>query len=271
MAREVVELLSVKPGGLYLDATFGGGGHTREILQQSAPDGRVVALDRDTTTQAFADKLAQEFPGRFNFYPLSFSQADQLSEVFDGAVFDLGLSSDQLAEPDRGFSFSRSGELDMRFDQTRGRTARDLLRQASPRELERILREYGQDRYARSLASKVVEQRKESPIVTTDDLVSIVGTDHPAVLAPIFQALRIAVNDELALLSQGLEVVAGLLKPHGRMAVISFHSLEDRIIKLFFRDNKWQLVNKKPLLASREEIKTNPRSRSAKLRVAIKP
>lgn len=270
MAREVVEALAVRPGGLYLDATFGGGGHSRAILQSSAPDGKVVALDRDPSVWPFVEVLGHEFPGRLQFFPLAYTELDKIEQVLDGAVFDLGLSSDQLAMAERGFSFSRPGILDMRFDPRGGRSARDLLRQASVMELERIFRQYGEDRQARGLARKIVERRRQQPITTVEELVAVVGTANPTVLAPIFQALRIAVNDELNVLSQGLEEVAGKLKVGGRLVVISFHSLEDRIVKNFLRNQRWQLVNKKPLLASEEEITKNSRSRSAKLRAAIK-
>jgi len=270
MVSEVVEALGVRPGGLYLDATFGGGGHSRAILQASQPDGRVVACDRDPAVLPFVEALKKDFPNRLDFYQGSYTELNQIKDRLDGAVFDLGLSSDQLLAAERGFSFSLSGPLDMRFNQSAGRTACELLRQVSFKELERIFREYGEDRQARYLAKKIVERRSQQPIVTTEDLVAIVGTTNPAVLAPIFQALRIAVNDELSHLEQGLVRVAEKLRSGGRMVVISFHSLEDRIVKHFFRGQGWQLVNKKPLLASEEEVTRNPRSRSAKLRAAIK-
>ncbi|MEX2361727.1 MAG: 16S rRNA (cytosine(1402)-N(4))-methyltransferase RsmH, partial [Patescibacteria group bacterium] len=252
------------------DATFGGGGHSREILKQSSPNGRVIALDRDPSVERFANQLNEEFPGRLEWHCLSFDEVSSLGQCFDGAVLDLGMSSDQLEVSGRGFSFSRNEPLDLRFDDRHGQTASQLLMQSSPLEIERVFREYGQDRYAKKLAVRIVNERRTRPIRSTEDFVNYVGTDNPKVLAPLFQALRIAVNDELNTLKGGLSSVAECLKPGAAMVVISFHSLEDRVVKQFFQGSPFNILTKKPTMASANEQQSNPRSRSAKLRAGRK-
>lgn len=270
LAKEVSEYLAPAPSGRYLDATFGGGGHSRLILEASKPSGEVVALDRDESVREFALSLTKEFGKRFRLLIQPYDQLDELDGQFDGILFDLGLSSDQLAEFGRGFSFQRDEPLDMRFDRSCGQSAAQFLAQSGLREIERVLREYAEDRKWRQLAGRIVVSRREKPIRTTNDLIKLVGTDHPAVLAPIFQGLRIQVNDELNLLKRGLTASQSKLKVGGRLVVISFHSLEDAIVKAFFRTPAWQVLTKKPVRASEQEQNINPRSRSAKLRAAIK-
>lgn len=269
LTEETLAYLAPKSGGIYLDGTFGGGGHTRAILEQSAPNGRIYALDLDEETVVFAEPLRAEFGERFVYQTLAYSQVSRLGVMFDGALLDLGLSSDQLDQSGRGFSFKVNAPLDMRFDPTKGQTAAQLLGQASVMELERIFREYGEDRRPGSLARKIVATRRTKPIRTTFDLVAIVGTTDAKVLSRVFQALRIAVNDELNQLKRGLDAIESCLKPGGKLVVISFHSLEDRIVKEFMR-TKMEVLTKKPLIAEEGENRTNPRARSAKLRAGKK-
>lgn len=269
LTEEFLALIQPKSEGIYLDGTFGGGGHSQALLEASSPRGQVVGIDRDSQVEHFAQSLVERYPKRFRFENLRYDQIDTLNIQFDGALLDLGLSSDQLELSGRGFSFARNELLDMRFDARRGQTASQLLNQTTPPELERIFREYGEDRHGGLLARKIATSRRNQPIRTTFDLIDLIGTTNPKVLSKIFQALRIAVNDELTCLKQGLNAVANSLKPSGRLAVISFHSLEDRIVKEFMR-NYMTVLTKKPLTASEVELLNNPRARSAKLRGGIK-
>lgn len=214
--------------------------------------------------------LAHQYAGRFEFHCLLFEEVGELGMHFDGAVLDLGMSSDQLDEHGRGFSFQGSQPLDLRFDDRHGQTAAQLLMQEGPVTIERIFREYGEDRYAKKLAVRIVNERRSRPIRTTADFIGYVGTDNPRVLAPLFQALRIAVNDELTTLERGLPAVAAHLKTGAVLAVISFHSLEDRIVKNFFKQDGWEVLTKQPVSPSEAEVGDNPRSRSAKLRAGKK-
>lgn len=268
LTEEVLRFLQPKTGGLYLDATFGGGGHTSAILEASSPEGKVIAIDRDQGVKEGAAKLAGEFPHRFSFQTLSYDHLSSLGKTFDGIVFDLGLSTDQL-ESTRGFSFSRNEPLDMRFDSHSGQNAAQFLNQASFNELVKAFRELAQDRYPAKLAKNVVERRKIEPFRTTADLVTAVGTANPKVLAPIFQAVRIVVNNEIETLKAGLEEARRSLKKRGVLVVISFHSGEDRIVKQFLRDSDLEVLTKKPVMASNTERQRNPRSRSAKLRAGL--
>jgi 16S rRNA (cytosine1402-N4)-methyltransferase len=268
LVEEVIENLQPKSGGTYLDATFGGGGHSRIILERSEPNGRVVGIDRDPAVKVWADELAASFSGRIEFHNISFDKAGELSQKFDGILADLGMSSDQLEDEARGFSFSKDSPLDLRFDDRSGQTAAQFLQQASQSKIAEVFYNFAQDRHAGYLAAKIVAARKIRPIKSTQDFVSIVGTNQPKVLAPLFQALRIQVNDELNVLKRGLKAMANSLKPGGRLAIISFHSLEDAIVKEFFRSSvELKIITKKPITSSNEEIIKNPRSRSAKLRV----
>ncbi|MEK7535215.1 MAG: 16S rRNA (cytosine(1402)-N(4))-methyltransferase RsmH [Patescibacteria group bacterium] len=269
LTEEVLALIAPKSGGIYLDGTFGGGGHSQALLDACSPQGKVVAVDRDDSVMIFANPLIERYGRRFEFVVMRYDQVARLGISFDGALLDLGLSSDQLDVSGRGFTYSRNEPLDMRFDSTKGQTASQLLSQANTQELERIFREYGEDRHGGQLARKIASKRKIEPVRTTFDLVAIVGTTEPKVLSKIFQALRIAVNDELTRLKQGLVAVTDSLKPGGVLAVISFHSLEDRIVKEFVRTTL-EPITKKPIVATENEIVNNPRARSAKLRAGKK-
>lgn len=275
MPTEIVAALQPVSDGLYLDATFGGGGHSRAILEASNPNGKVIGLDRDPAVEIFAQELQAEYGNRFEFAAIPFTEMGQVASDVDGIVFDLGLSSDQLDTQEgasgRGFSFQKGYEpLDLRFNPTSGQTAAQFLNQSSAATIEHVFRKYAEDRYAKRLAVKISQERRSNPVQTVQDFVAYVGTDNPKVLAPLFQALRIEVNNELQLVEKGLEAAQNLLKVGGRLAVISFHSLEDRIAKEFFRAGGFETVTKKPLIPTEEEIRRNPRCRSAKLRVGIK-
>jgi len=266
---ETIDLMSPKNGGLYLDGTFGGGGHSRTILFKSKPSGRVVGVDRDPEVKELAESFEEEFPKRFVFKLMPYSKVESLEQKFDAVLLDLGFSTDQLEQSGRGFSFTRNEPLDMRFDSRRGQNASQLLNQASPKQLENVFRSYGEDRHAGLLARKIVASRRQKPFHTTFDFISAVGTTSPKVLARLFQALRIAVNDELNELSLGLAACERVLNDNGVLVVISFHSLEDRIVKEFIRSSL-TVMTKKPIIASAAEIDQNPRARSAKLRAGRK-
>ncbi len=266
LVDEVLSLIEAKSGRRYLDGTFGGGGHSELILEASKPKGEVIALDRDPAVEKFADNLRRQYPKRFRFEAMSYDQMTSLDLLFDGILLDLGFSSDQLDDETRGFSFQTDSPLDLRYNPERGQTAAQFLASATRGELERVFQEYAQDRQARSLAEKITMRRRHQPIATTEDFIAIVGTRSPKVLAPLFQALRIRVNDELTILKDGLEASCRCLKPGGVLAVITFHSLEDGIVKHFLRNNSFSVLTKKPIQPSGQEIAMNSRSRSAKLR-----
>lgn len=299
MVAEAIALLSVRPGGRYLDATFGGGGHTRAILEASAPDGRVLALDADPAAVARGAELAARSAGRLIVRHGNFAAMDRLARAegfapVDGVLLDLGMSSLQLDDPARGFSFQRPGPLDMRFDPTTGPSAREIVNTWSEEDLARALFVYGEERHARRIARAIVAARRARPIETTDQLAALVEQAvggrrgqpiHPATRT--FQALRIVVNRELESLEQGLAAALDLLAPGGRLVVIAFHSLEDRIVKQFFRTAardcicppetpvcvcghraRLRILTPKPLRPSAAEQDRNPRSRSARLRAA---
>jgi 16S rRNA (cytosine1402-N4)-methyltransferase len=279
LPTETLELLDPRPSEHWVDCTVGAGGHTRLIAERVGPTGRVLGLDQDPTMLELARPrlggLAVEFV-HANF--------DQLEEVLtnrgwkqvDGVFADLGFSSDQLAEAARGLSFRDNGPLDMRLDPTAGATAADLVNTMSEKGLADVFWEFGEERHSRRVARRIVERRATAPFTTTADLADVVrscvprsGGIDPA--TRVFQALRIAVNDELGALDRLLSLLPTLLKPGGRAGIISFHSLEDRRVKHAFRAPElWRLANKKPIEAGAEETTRNPRARSAKLRVAIR-
>jgi 16S rRNA (cytosine1402-N4)-methyltransferase len=283
MVAEVVAALTRDGtrGGRFLDATLGLGGHS-EALLSARPDARVVGIDRDGEALALAAERLAPFGDRFRAARGNFRDARALlaGEAFDGAVLDLGVSSLQLDTAARGFSFQRDAPLDMRMDPSAAGTAADLVNRASPAELERIFREHGDERRARRIAEAIREERQAAPIRTTMQLAGIVaraaggsrfaGRIHPA--TRVFMALRMEVNDEPGALREGLGAVASLLAPGGRLAVISFHSAEDREVKNRFRDWKRngaaRLMTPKPLGPGEGEARANPRARSARLRVA---
>ena len=297
LLQEVVQLLRPQPGQAMIDGTVGAGGHAAAILEATAPNGRLLAFDKDAAAIAFARQRLNKFGDRVTFIQASYAEMGQLAPthhfaVVDGILLDLGLSSRQLDDSQRGFSFMREGPLDMRFNTTRGATAADLVNNLTAAELADIFWQYGEERHSRRLAQAIVARRRQQPFTTTTDLASFVEGQirgrqriHPA--TRIFQALRIAVNDELATVEKGIETAVSLLKPGGRLAVISFHSLEDRIVKHYFREQskdcicppsqpvctctaqaRLRLITRKVVVAAPEEVAVNPRSRSARLRVA---
>ena len=268
LLNEVVKSLEIKPGEKYIDCTYGGGGHFRAIQKAG---GEVLGIDQDPESKSpvhgnFAH--LKEIADRTGFHPVS------------GILLDLGVSSHQLETDYRGFSFrgeaGKEARLDMRMDPVNQTvTAADLINAGGEKELANLFIKYGEEIMSRKIAKEIVKARKEKPIETTNQLANIIlrvrhkmGRTHPA--TRVFQALRIAVNDEMASLESVLPQAWELLKPGGRLAVISFHSLEDRIIKNFMNSKDWQLITKKPVMASEEEIRINPRARSGKLRVAQK-
>jgi 16S rRNA (cytosine1402-N4)-methyltransferase len=279
LPAETLELLGPKPGETWVDCTTGGGGHARLIAERVGPTGRVIGLDQDPTMLELAR-------GRLESLPVELVHAnfDQLPEVLaargiaqaDGVLADLGFSSDQLARAERGLSFREAGPLDMRLDPTAGATAADLVNTMSEAALADAFWEYGEERHSRRVARRIVERRAEKPFATTAELAELVrrcvprsGGIDPA--TRVFQALRIAVNDELGALDRLLALLPKAVRPGGRAGVISFHSLEDRRVKYAFRDaGAWRPVNKKPVEASAAEVARNPRARSAKLRVAVR-
>jgi 16S rRNA (cytosine1402-N4)-methyltransferase len=281
LLQQVLDALQPRGGVgfMALDATVGAGGHSFGLLQRSAPDGRLVGLDADPRALELARQRLVPFADRLTLLNRNFADLGDLDlEPMNAAVFDLGLSSMQLETSGRGFSFRLDEPLDMRFDPGADiPTASELVNSLPEAELERLLREYGEEPRARRLASTIVRRRGQRPIRTTQDLVLAVtsalgparGRIHPATRT--FQALRIAVNDELEALQSGIESALRLLAPGGRMAVISFHSLEDRIVKWRFRGWAEQglasILTRRPLQPDAQETARNPRARSAKLRV----
>ena len=296
LAREVVELLRPRTGGLYLDATVGAGGHSRLILEASAPEGRVIACDRDERAISAASKTLSGFEDRVELIREDFRRVrDFLGDrELDGALADLGASSLQLDDAEAGFSFRLAGPLDMRMDQRQRTTAADLANSLPERKLADILWRYGEERRSRRIAAAIVAVRRRAPIRRTDELARILrsvlgrgkGRIDPATRT--FQALRIAVNEELEGLDGFIRDVVGCLVSGGRLVVISFHSLEDRIVKQTFRELAGRaptadgipesreplptarLLTRRPLRPSENEKKGNPRSRSARLRAVEK-
>ncbi|MEN9558022.1 MAG: rRNA ((1402)-N(4))-methyltransferase RsmH [Candidatus Parcubacteria bacterium] len=283
LLRESVEALCPQGGGLYLDGTLGGGGHTAELLAHSAPTGRVLSLDVDRTAlqrarERFADVGSRWVGVEANFRHLDRVAAEQGMAPVDGILLDLGFSSDELADPTKGLSFMQDGPLDMRLGPLAnddGLTAAEIVNSWTEADLVKVLDTFGEERHARRIARGIIQARKASRIIGTLDLVSVIrrnvpasvpGTIHPATRT--FQALRIAVNDELQALKDALVAAARVLRPGGRLAIISFHSLEDRIVKRAFQDAPWRAVTEKPITASPEELRENPRARSGKLRIA---
>lgn len=281
LRAEVLALLQPRPGGRYLDATVGLGGHAEAILQATEPTGTLLGIDRDGEALALAAERLAPFGPRVTLRQGRHEAVAELvgaEEGFDGILFDLGASSLQLDSAARGFSFSREGPLDMRMDQSGGDTAADLVNRLSERELADLIFRWGEERWSRRIARAIEEARRQAPIRTTTALADIVARAiprgawprhiHPATRT--FQALRIAVNDELTGLGPALEEAVTLLRPGGRVAVISFHSLEDRIVKQTWRQlaasGQGRILTKRPVTPGDAEIAVNPRARSAKLR-----
>jgi 16S rRNA (cytosine1402-N4)-methyltransferase len=277
MSRELIAGLEIIPGGHYLDATLGGGGHSRLILE-AAPDVTVMGIDQDpvaiATTQARLALLDDNLADRMQFWQGNFADYQPGEQGFDGIIADLGVNSNQLDTPERGFSFRASAPLDMRMNPQQPLTAAEIVNRWDGEQLADIFYHYGEERYSRRIARQIVQKR---PFQTTTDLAEAVsrsvppkyryGRIHPA--TRVFQALRIVVNRELEVLETFLEKAPTWLKPGGRIGIISFHSLEDRIVKHRFKDcSILQVLTKKPIQPQADEIAENPRSRSAKLRLA---
>ncbi len=280
MLQEVLQAFSPAEGAVLLDGTLGGGGHTRALVERVGPTGRIVALDRDPGAVGRAQESLTGLSA--TVVHASYEQArGVLNELgiaaVNGVLLDLGLSSDQLADESRGFSFSLDGPLDLRFDPTEGYPASDVINRWGEKQIADAIYQFGEERLSRRIARAIVERRRTQPIESAAELAELVRRSvprprhgdriHPATRT--FQALRILVNDELGILERALRILPDCLQPGGRAAVISFHSLEDRLVKNAFRDDaRWRIVTKKPLRASDAEVNRNPRSRSAKLRLA---
>jgi len=302
LVEEVIEMLAPAPGSLHIDATLGGGGHTERILEAANPDGRLLGLDADGLAIARVEaRLRMRFGDRLvlrqaNFRELATVAPEAGFGAVDGCLFDLGLSSFQLADRDRGFGFRTGGPLDMRFDPSRGVPAADLLASLDVAELTALFRRYGEEPKAPRIARAIVDARRVAPVATAEELAALVERvvppnprlrrrTHPA--TRVFQALRIAVNEELEALQAGLAAALDLLRPGGRLVVLSYHSLEDRIVKRFFqaerrgcvcptqlpvcvcgRNPRLRLVTSPSVTPTEAEIASNPRARSARLRAA---
>jgi len=277
---EVLHWLQPQRGQVLVDGTLGGGGHTRLLAEHIGPGGQIIALDRDPAALERAEAALAGMPIKLvqcNFCDLPEVLRSIGIAAVDGILLDLGMSSDQLADETRGFSFDAEGPLDLRFDPTEGEPAWRLINRLSAERLADLIYLYGEERFSRRIARTIVERRRDHPIRTAGELAELVRRAIPPVkrqeridpATRTFQALRIAVNDELKSLETALRRLPDVLRPGGRLAVISFHSLEDRRAKEAFRDDpRWEALTRKPLRATEEEMARNPRSRSAKLRVA---
>jgi 16S rRNA (cytosine1402-N4)-methyltransferase len=299
MPERAVELLAVKKGGIYIDATIGGGGHGQKILEEVGSAGLLIGLDRD---QAAIEHCRGLFQGRknvtlerTNFRSFPEVLAEKGIEKIDGILFDLGVSDQQFGDPARGFSFRNDGPLDMRMDPTAGQSARDLVNSLDQKQLAQIITEYGEERWAKRIAAGIVARRLEKEITTTGELAGIVEQNIPRKYWPerihpatrTFQAVRIAVNNELAILKETFSAAIEHLRSGGRIVVISFHSLEDRIVKTTFNEYARgcicppklpqcvcqhkalvKIITRKPVMAEEQELAANPQSRSAKTRAA---
>ena len=299
LLRETIEGLNIRPDGIYADGTLGGGGHASEVAARLTEGGRLIGIDQDADAIAAATERLKPFGDRVtivrdNYVNMKHVLADLGIEAVDGICLDLGVSSYQLDTAERGFSYMEDAPLDMRMDRRADRTAADLVNDCTEQELFRIIRDYGEDRFAKNIARHIVKARERKAIRTTGELADIirgaipmkiqVTGGHPAMRT--FQALRIALNGELQVLEDSIDEMIGLLKPGGRICIITFHSLEDRIVKNGFRRNespctcppgfpvcvcgkksRGTVITKKPILPTEEETEENPRSRSAKLRI----
>ena len=284
LVQEVLRHLDPQRGQIIVDLTVGTGGHARLLAERVAPTGRLLGLDQDP-------RMLELAAARLAGLPVTLRQNnfDELPDVLraegllavDAVLADLGFCSDQMADPARGFSFQHDGPLDMRLDPTRGEPASALIRRLPEDELADMFWRFGEERYSRRVARKIVETREKTPIETTGQLAELVRgcvpkpRGHRHVIDPatrVFQALRIAVNDELGALERLLNVLPDCVKPGGRLAIISFHSLEDRLVKQAFRKSPglFRELTRKPVQASEDEIQSNPRARSAKLRAAVR-
>ena len=298
LLAEVLQWMNVRENGVYCDGTLGGGGHSEAILKAPGGTARLFGIDRDENAIRAASERLKAYPGftaiRGNFHDAKSLLAEAGAGPLDGALLDLGVSSPQLDNAERGFSYMEDAPLDMRMDRRQSQTAADLVNTATEQELFRIIRDYGEDRFAKNIAKHIVQARERKPVETTKELADIirgaipmkvqVTGGHPAMRT--FQAIRIALNEELTVLENSIDTMIRLLKPGGRLSIITFHSLEDRIVKNGFRRNEHPcicppgfpvcvcgreslgtVITKKPILPTEEEIRENSRSHSAKLRV----
>jgi 16S rRNA (cytosine1402-N4)-methyltransferase len=273
LGKEIITGLNIKENGHYLDTTVGGGGHSRLILS-AVPNTKITAIDRDEDALMAAKNNLAEYGNRVEFVRSNFAEYEFPQNTFDGIIADLGVSSYHLDNPERGFSFRYEAELDMRMDRRQSLTAAEAINHWDEVELANVFFKYGEERLSRRIARRIVEKR---PFHTTTELAEAIsysvprkyryGRIHPA--TRVFQALRIAINDELKSLETLLEKAPNALVEGGKIAIVSFHSLEDRIVKHSFKDSDLlKVLTKKPIIAQEEEIKNNPRARSAKLRIA---
>ncbi len=279
MPDEVLRFLEPAPGKVLVDATVGAGGHARLLGERLGTSGRLIGLDRDPAMLPIARISLSALPVTLvetNFDRLR-QVLDELGiEAVDGVLADLGFASDQLEAPERGLSFQQSGPLDMRLNPAEGEPASRLLARLSERELSDVFWRYGEERFSRRVARRIVSARRRAPLETTEQLAQLVRGCVPRSrrhridpATRVFQALRIAVNDELGALERLLAALPSCLKPGGQAVIISFHSLEDRLVKQAFRDrSRWEVLTRKPIQAKEEEVRANPRARSAKLRAA---
>lgn len=299
LLQETVDGLAVKPDGIYVDGTTGGGGHSYEICRRLGPEGKLICIDQDTEALRAAEERLQAFAGQITMVKSNYAQMkevlkEQGIDKVDGIVLDLGVSSYQLDNAERGFSYMENAPLDMRMDREKTICARDIVNEYPESELYRIIKEYGEERFARNIARNICKRRQDKPIETTFDLVDIIRASMPAKARNAkghpakrtFQAIRIECNQELEVLRQALNDLVDLLRDGGRISIITFHSLEDRMVKNSFRNYenpctcppdfpvcvcgnkpKGKVITRKPILPSEEEWKQNTRSKSAKLRV----
>lgn len=297
---ETVDSLNIKPDGIYVDGTLGGGGHAYEVCKRLGEGGRFIGIDQDADAIAAASERLKEFGDKVTIVRSNYVNIREVLENLgiqkaDGIYLDLGVSSYQLDTPERGFTYrEEDAPLDMRMDQRSDRTAADIVNGYTEMELYKVIRDYGEDKFAKNIAKHIVKAREQEPITTTGQLIEIIKAAIPAKVRAVgghpakrtFQAIRIELNQELEVLNQSIDTMIDLLNPEGRLSIITFHSLEDRIVKLRFRDNenpcvcppdfpvcvcgrvsKGKVVTRKPIIPSDEELAENKRSKSSKLRV----
>lgn len=299
LLRETIDSLKVKPGGIYVDGTLGGGGHAFELCSRLGKDGRLIGIDQDEAAISAASERLSEYKGQVTIVRSNYSRMPQVLDELgigkvDGIYLDLGVSSYQLDTPERGFTYREDVPLDMRMDQRKPMTAADIVNAYSEEKLYRVIRDYGEDKFAKNIARHIVRKRQEKPIETTGELVEAIKAAIPARVRATgghpakqtFQAIRIELNGELEVLESSIDRMIERLNPKGRLAVITFHSLEDRIVKHKFRENeqpcicppdfpvcvcgrvsKGRVITRKPIIPTEEEEKENNRAKSSKLRV----